>query len=132
MNLRQTIIYDLAFQETEIYLKRSHLLAKRDEYIGLSSQASTFQELLETLYSYLHSCRECSGYDYGQLFELFKDHIASLRDLTRRIADDPAMDPKEPDFVFFNNLYEDLLGIETRNTLWFRANESTVVRRHDA
>ncbi len=132
MDLQQTIIYDLAYQETEIYLKRGHLQAKRDEYIGMSSQAAAYQELLETLYSYLHSCRDCTGYDYGQLFELFKDHVASLRDLSNKIADQQSKDPEEPDFLFFNALYEDLMGIETRNTLWYRANEATVIRRREA
>lgn len=129
MNLKQTIIYDLAFQEMEIYLKRGHLLAKRDEYMGMASQVSTYQELLETLYAYLHSCRECSGYDYAQLFELFKDHVASLRDLSTRVPDDGCQDGEEQDFTFFNTLYEDLNEIENRNTLWYRANEATVIHQ---
>lgn len=132
MDLKQTIIYDLAYQEMEIHLKRGHLQAKRDEYIGILSRSAAYQELLETLYSYLHSCRECSGYDYGQLFDLFKDHVASLRDLSGKIADRQEKDPEEPDFLFFNTLYEEIIGIETRNTLWYRANEATVVRRREA
>jgi len=132
MNRKQTIVYDLAFQEVEIYLKRGHLLAKRDQYMGLSASVSTYLELLETLYAYLHSCRENNGYDYAQLFELFKDHVSTLRDISSKIAGEETREKDEQDFFFFNTLYEDLIGIETRNTLWFRANESTVIHQHEA
>lgn len=132
MKRKQTIIYDLACQEMEIYLKRGHLQTKRDEYMGLSSMTANYQELLETYYTYLHDNRETSGYDYATLFRLFKDHVASLRDLSTRIGEDMALVEEDEDFTFFNSLFEDINDIESRNTLWFRANEATVVHQQEA
>lgn len=132
MNHKQTIVYDLAFQELEIHLKREHLMAKRDEYIGLSSPVSLYRELLETLYSYLHGCRDTRGYDYEQLFILFKDHIESLRELSIKVGSRDRCSNEDKDFQFFNSLYEQLVEIENRNTLWYRANEGTVTQRQEA
>lgn len=132
MKRKQTIIYDLACQEMEIYLKRGHLQTKRDEYMGLSSMTANYQELLETYYACLHDNRDTCGYDYTKLFGMFKDHVASLRDLSIRIGEDMALVEEEDDFTFFNTLYEDINDIESRNTLWFRANETTVIHQREA
>jgi hypothetical protein len=132
MNRKQTIIYDLACQEMDIYLKRGHLQAKRDEYMGVSSMSAAYQELLETLHAYQLESRENCGYDYAALFRLFKDHVGSLRDLSNRIGEDELITDEGQDFSFFNSLYEDIIGIENRNTLWYRSNEATVVRRQEA